>query len=282
MRKLIKRTATAAAVIVGYRTFFGPDTKGRKALNRGGDRLSREFRFRRGRLDGLRYRLQGRRPDPVVPGDVLADRIRSSLGHLEAKLDLPHIHVMVEDRIALLHGDVASLEDAERIEQAVAAVSGVWGVESYLHLGLIPGDTRPSKGRESQAPSEARSRLLSAVTDMGIDDRVASSVVRAVLSAFAERLPGGERAHVVAHLPDDVRELVSTPRRLGGHAKRVRKVSELVATVISGAYVPAERAAEAVEAVLRVLRDLVPEESEDVSAVLPEELRRLWQGVTRR
>lgn len=282
MRKLIKRTATAAAVIVGYRTFFGPDTKGRKALTRGTDRLSREFRFRRGRLDGLSYRLQGRRPDPVVPGDVLADRIRSSLGHLEAKLDLPHIHVMVEDRIALLHGDVASLDDAERIEQAVAKVSGVWGVESYLHIGLLPGDTRPSRGREVPTFSEAHTRLLAAVTELGIGEHEASSVVRAILSAFAERLPKGERAHVLAHLPDDVRELVSPPRRLGGPAKRVRRISELVATIISGGDVPAERAAGAFEAVLRVLRDLVPEESEDVSAVLPEEFRQLWRGATRR
>ena len=97
---------------------------------------------------------------PTASGTVLADRIRSTLGPLEARMDLPHIHVMAEDHIALLHGDVATAEQADQIEAAVAAVSGVEGVESYLHVGLLPSDTRPSDGARQQPPSAALRQLL--------------------------------------------------------------------------------------------------------------------------
>jgi len=104
------------------------------------------------------------RPDPDVDHNVLADRIRSTLGPLEARSALPHIHVLVEDDVALLHGDVATDAEADQIEAAVAAVSGVEGVESYLHIGLLPSDTRPSEGRRIRPPSAAMQRLL-AVTE---------------------------------------------------------------------------------------------------------------------
>ena len=45
--------------------------------------------------------------------------------------------------VALLHGEVSSEADADELERAVAAVTGVLGVESYLHVGLTSGDTRP-------------------------------------------------------------------------------------------------------------------------------------------
>jgi hypothetical protein len=38
-------------------------------------------------------------------------------------------------------------------------VSGVAGVDSWLHVGLIAGDTRPSTGRAVVQPSEARRPL---------------------------------------------------------------------------------------------------------------------------
>lgn len=106
----------------------------------------RHLRYLSGRLDGLSYRLAGRRPDPNVTDDVLADRIRSELGGLEKRRDLPHVHVMVEHHVALLHGDVPTAEDAVAVEQAVSAISGVKGVKSHLHVGLLGGDTRPSEG----------------------------------------------------------------------------------------------------------------------------------------
>jgi osmotically-inducible protein OsmY len=107
----------------------------------------RRMRYLAGRLEGLSYTIEGRHPDPNVPDNVLADRIRSELGGLEKRRDLPHIHVMVENHVALLHGDVATDDDARVLEHAVAGVSGVSDVKSHLHVGLLNGETRPSQGR---------------------------------------------------------------------------------------------------------------------------------------
>lgn len=120
-----------------------------RSLNEAGRRL----RYLSGRLEGLSYTLEGRHPDPNVPDSVLADRIRSQLGGLEKRRDLPHIHVMVEDHVALLHGEVATAADAAALEEAVAEVSGVRDIRSHLHVGLIGGDTRPSEGRGRKSPA---------------------------------------------------------------------------------------------------------------------------------
>jgi hypothetical protein len=116
--------------------------------------LARRVSGLRGRLRGDIYRLRRSRPNPDVVDLVLADRIRSTLGPLEKRLDLPHVHVMVHDHIALLHGDVSSYREVDEIDTAVAAVSGVAGVDSWLHVGLIAGDTRPSTGRTVVQPSD--------------------------------------------------------------------------------------------------------------------------------
>lgn len=106
----------------------------------------RRLRYTAGRLRGATYRLGGRHPDPDVDDRVLADRIRSELGGLEKRRDLPHVHVMVEKHVALLHGDVPTRADADAVEKAVGATSGVTAVKSHLHIGLLKGDTRPSQG----------------------------------------------------------------------------------------------------------------------------------------
>ena len=77
----------------------------------------------------------GHTPDPNVSDDILADRIRSSIGPLEKRLDLPHVHVMVEDKVVILHGDVPATADPRSIEHAIMGVSGVRGIESHLHAG---------------------------------------------------------------------------------------------------------------------------------------------------
>ena len=101
-------------------------------------------------MPGLVYRLAGRHPNPDVSDDILADRVRSSIGGLEKRLDVPHIHVMVEDHVAILHGEVTEDSDVRALEHAIVRVSGVRGVESHLHVGLAPGDTRPSEGAEER------------------------------------------------------------------------------------------------------------------------------------
>jgi hypothetical protein len=102
---------------------------------------------RNGRIRGVLYRIAGRQPDPRVDDLTLADRVRSELGPVEKHLDLPHVHVMVEDHVVLLHGDVQWPYEAASLVEAVRAISGVRDVESHLHVGMLPSDTRPSEGR---------------------------------------------------------------------------------------------------------------------------------------
>jgi hypothetical protein len=110
------------------------------------DRARREGHYAVSRLRIVAQRLVGNVPDPNVSDDVLADRIRSYIGPVEKHLDVPHVHVMVADHVATLHGDVTDATAAAAIEHAVRHVSGVAHVESHLHRGLIPGDVRPSEG----------------------------------------------------------------------------------------------------------------------------------------
>jgi uncharacterized protein (DUF2267 family) len=235
---------------------------------------------RSGRWRGALYRLLGRRPDPNVDDATLADRIRSELGPLEKRLDLPHVHVMVEDHVALLHGEVGWPRDAATIERATRRVSGVRGVESYLHVGLLRSDVRPSKGRRVRpSPSNAKTRLVAAARSAGASDANAPNAVRATLAVLAERLPSGERDHLLDHLPRDVRVMARRPRRVGAPVSRVRTVDELVSAVVAERGEPDDGRVEAiVAAVVGELRRLGPEEADDVAAVLPAELRQLWSG----
>jgi len=142
-----KRTRTFIAVGTGGALAAGLLTRGKdshRALRTVRHTLRRRARHVPGQLHGLGYKLRRRHPDEQVSDLVLADRIRSSIGPIEKQLDLPHIHVMVNDRIAILHGEVSSQHDSERLTAAIRQVSGVKGVESFLHVGLLASDTRPS------------------------------------------------------------------------------------------------------------------------------------------
>ena len=145
--RMASKLVAGGLVLAGGAVLLRPDTRANKVARHQLDRAASRARYLGGRLQGLRYRLRGGHPDPDVIDNVLADRIRSSIGGLEKRLDVPHIHVMVEGHVALLHGEVTSEEDALQLERAVAAVPGVVDVESYLHVGLTSGDTRPSEGR---------------------------------------------------------------------------------------------------------------------------------------
>lgn len=138
---------TAPLALAGGAVALRPGTAVNKAARRGVHAAGRTMRHVAGQLRGTAYRLSGGHPDPRVPDDVLADRIRSMLGPIEKRLDLPRIHVMVEKHVALLHGDVTTEAEAGELVAVVERVPGVTGVESHLHVGLLPGDTRPSEGR---------------------------------------------------------------------------------------------------------------------------------------
>jgi osmotically-inducible protein OsmY len=141
--------AAGGTVDAGGLMALRPGTRANKLVRQAIRHLSRQLRHTAGRLEGLNYRLAGRRPDPNVVDTVLADRVRSQLGALEKQLDLPHVHVTAEDHVVLLGGDVATGADSRAVEETVAGVSGVSGVQgvrNHPHVGLADGDTRPSEG----------------------------------------------------------------------------------------------------------------------------------------
>jgi uncharacterized protein (DUF2267 family) len=119
--------------------------------------------------------------------------------------------------------------------------------------------------------------LLSAAIGTGIGPRNAGKVVQAVLSIFLQRLPEGERRHIIAHLPPDVRRLATIPHRVGRSHRPARTVAELTAQVMSADGMSAEQADQVIAAVLGTLRVLIPEEAADVASVLPSKLRVLWE-----
>ncbi len=272
-RTILVVTAIALAAAIALRPGTGAARWARRAVRRGRSKA----RHVTDRLRGVAHRSW--RGDRTVDDQVLADRVRSTLGRVTRDLDLPHVHVMVEDGVVVLHGDVASEEDSEVLEQRACDVPGVRGVESYLHVGLQRSDTRPSAGRAVHPPSDARQRLERATERGGaIGEGEAARAVRAVLATFLERIPEGERHQVLTHLPADVRDLTRMPRRLGGTATHVRTLDELVATVSDvDPALGATRSRLVTDAVLGELSQLIPEERDDVAAILPAELRRLWQ-----
>ena len=152
-----RKTVTGALGVVGLTIGVAAleTVVGRRLSRRLARGVARVARYQSGRLAGLRYRLSGRHPDPSVSDKVLGDRVRSMLGGLEHRLDVPRVHVQVEDHEVLLHGNVSSDEQVEAIVNAARDVPGVLGVTSHLHVGLLPGDSRPSEGVEHPAPSAA-------------------------------------------------------------------------------------------------------------------------------
>jgi uncharacterized protein (DUF2267 family) len=272
--KRLLQTAGLAAGVIGAVVAATPDSAAGRVARRLAARLDRDVRYAASRAPGITYRLAGRCPDPDVSDDVLADRIRSSLGPLEKRLDIPRVHVMVEDHVAIVHGEVPGEHEASAVEHAIMRISGVAGVESHLHRGLVLGDTRPSLGADSQPPSDALRTLLDAARESGAGPD-ATAAVHAVLCGFTDRIPEGERLQLFAHLPADVRALTG-PRRRGARPPRLKTLPQLVAAVSAEGASP-ETAYGTTVAVVAALRALVPEEQRDVAAVLPAELRELWQ-----
>ena len=273
-KRIVQVTAMTAGA-VGMVAASAPDTALGRRARRFASRLARDVRYAAASTPGILYRLAGRRPDPAVTDDVLADRIRSAIGPLEKRLDLPRVQVMVDDHVAVLHGDVTDARTARLVEQAVMRVSGVRGVESHLHCGFTAGDTRPSDGDLHAGPSPVLAELLDAARTAGADG-AARSAVHAVLCTFFERIPPDERGHVESHLPADVLALAGPPRRRGDYPPPHRTVPRFVAAVTAEGGVNPARAEAITRAVLGALRAAVPEEAADVSAVLPTDLRELW------
>ncbi len=238
--------------------------------------VERRRRYLQGVSKGWRYWRLGGHPAWNVSDAVLLNRIRSELGPLEKHLDIPRVKVMVEDKVATLHGDVLSQDQVEALVRAAEAVSGVQGVRSELHVGLAAGETRPSEGRTHRPPSPAFEWLVSAARRGGQSEARAVAGVEAVLSSLADRLPPDERAHLLSHLPADVRALVLPPDEPS--RGRIRHVEEFVEIVARMGSLDPGAARTLIGSVIPVVKELVPEEVADISAVLPAELRELWDA----
>jgi hypothetical protein len=148
--KRLIQVAGLATGVLGAAVASTSDTPLAKTIRGMACRLTRDVRYVAASAPGIVYRLSGRHPDPNVSDDILADRIRSSIGPVEKRLDVPRVHVIVEDHVAIVHGEVGGDDDIRAIEHAIMRVSGVRGVESHLRAGLTPGDTRPSESAPSQ------------------------------------------------------------------------------------------------------------------------------------
>ena len=263
---VIGKAADTAEVVVRQLGDLGGG-QGRAVARRTLRRGRRAVAYARGRLAGIRYAAAGRHPDEHVTDDVLADRVRTDLGPVLHRLDLPKVHVTVERHVVTLHGDAGSLADVRKISRAVAAVPGVAGVRSALHVGLLPGNYRPSWGQGTAAPSPALRRLLDAADRGGVEPPGRAAAVAAVLSAVGSRLDREAWQDFRAHLPRDVRQLAG--RRVPSGADR----ADLVTTVADTAGLPGPVAAQTARAVLHELTGLVPPSAEAVRALLPADLR---------
>jgi hypothetical protein len=80
MRKLMTRSLAVGVAALGAVPVIGRDTPVGRALQRVGREGGRRLRYLPGWWQGIRYRLAAATPDPDVSDDVLADRVRSTLG----------------------------------------------------------------------------------------------------------------------------------------------------------------------------------------------------------
>ena len=96
-----------------------------------------------------------------------ADRVRSELGPLLKLRDQPHVHVLVTDGVAMLHGDVSDFPTRAAVETTVLGVAGVRRLRSKLHIGLLKSDTRPSTGRRAQRSRRLQQACAEARSDHG-------------------------------------------------------------------------------------------------------------------
>ncbi len=280
--KMVAEVAVGAAIGIGV--LVGAGWRERRHLGREARRLARRLRYLRGVARGECYRLAGRHPDPAVDDSVLADRVRSTLDPVERWLDLPRLHVSVDRYVVRLHGEVDSELVAALLAEVVRAIPGVAGVDSHLHIGLLPSDTRPHQGRAYQRrPSPALRRLLAATGPATGNGNLVGGLARARLTAhaavacFAACLPAATRRRLLAGLPGDVRRLAVLPQ---GHRPPPLVLASadlpgLTAAVAAWSRLDEAAAEQALVAVLAALREQLPaRQAERIGHAVPTGLQR--------
>jgi osmotically-inducible protein OsmY len=110
----------------------------------------------------MRERKAHRRPEDTWQDDAtLAHKVESEvLG--DRAIDKGRLNVNAEHGIVILRGAVDTPDDMERLERRVAAVPGVMGVRSLLHLKNAPAHSKDASRKASeQATSEVGSQARS-------------------------------------------------------------------------------------------------------------------------
>jgi osmotically-inducible protein OsmY len=143
MSKLVKLAALGGLVYAAKR-YLDSNPEAQHKVREASGRAQAELRRTAGQVRGRAGHLGGAGDMDEV---TLADRVRSQLGPLEKRLDVPRVLVTVEGTTVKLHGEVPSPEDARTLENAAREVRGVTDLESHLAVGLSSGATRPSESR---------------------------------------------------------------------------------------------------------------------------------------
>jgi hypothetical protein len=130
MRKLIV-AATAIGTAVGAKLGIDRLRKSGRSGPAVAD-LRRRSHHVAGRAKGFAYHTLRRHPAADVDDATLADRVRSSIGPLEKRLDVPRVHVTVENGTVILHGEIPDSQAEADIVRAVEGIAGVRAVQSHL------------------------------------------------------------------------------------------------------------------------------------------------------
>jgi uncharacterized protein (DUF2267 family) len=188
-------------------------------------------------------------------------------------------------RVAAREG--VDLETAERHVRAVfvALARLVRRPEMSHLLAELPDDyaallgDAASRTRDPGAPEVlAYEQFLQRVADRAaLFPEQAGEVAAAVLEVLAERIAGGEADDLAQHLPDELRAALERGKaRTGGKAQRM-SLDEFVRRVAEREGVDYTQAFEHAGAVLRTLRDAVPDkEFSDLLHQLPRAYQEEW------
>jgi hypothetical protein len=119
--------------------------------------VSRRGRFFRGVARGVRHDAAELLPHrhAVVDDDTLVARVRSDVLR-RASVPAGDVHVDVYEGCVTLRGQLGSVDEIRRVEDATRHLEGVTDVRSYLHL---PGTPPPNKA-EAMANGHAPAHML--------------------------------------------------------------------------------------------------------------------------
>lgn len=231
----------------------------------------RRNRSQRHRLTHLYQHALHPRPPEDVGDDVVEARVRTALGRTTRRLRIPHVHVTVYEHVAYLHGIAHSMAEERDIVHQVRGVSGVRRVRPRFSIEPDGHAAPPA----AIATSAALRHLRDSLGAEWLSDDEEDALLRGTLSCFLGLVPESTRMHIASHLPADVRDGVLAQIPELSHRQR-HDIDELATLIADRSGVTHAVAARALADVCAALSDIIPEERDDVTAVLPQPVRPLW------